>query len=337
VIGLAVASLGLSAVDAGAAGYTGGLSPTVLGGRLDVNGSGGVGGRDDSNGFYGQADVIDGAIDCDTWGAIPNAGSAGDHAIDAADDCTLIGVDGTPDGATIAVQDGVVTTVDNVAVPAGYVMPAIFNAAEPSDPDVADADFGWWAYEWLPGANANGTIDDTDCTRGVVGETDDDGLGNPADGADVLGSSPLCANQTPQSSTVNGLVDLNSDGQITAADSCDSGCFLGQDLVSGVVGGVVGPAITSFSPTSGPAGTAVTIAGTILAGATEVRFNGAAGTIVSNSDTQIVVTVPTGATTGPITVVTPNGQATSASPFTVTTTSSLVSLAANVTVPDFAT
>ena len=70
---VALATLAVAS-PASAAGYTGGLAPAVLGGRLDMNGSGGVGGRDDSNAFYGQTDVIDGAIDCDSWGAVPNAG-----------------------------------------------------------------------------------------------------------------------------------------------------------------------------------------------------------------------------------------------------------------------
>ena len=323
LVGVAVvlaAAMLVTAAPASAAGYTGGLAPTALDGRLDVNGSGGVGGRDDSNGFYGQTDVIDGSIDCDGWGSTPNAGTAGDHVIDDADDCTLIGVDGSVEGATIVVEDGSVVSVDGAPVPSAYAMPAIFNASDPDDGDIADADFGWWAFDGRVDANANGTIDDVDCARGVVGETDDVGFGAPTDGADVLGSSSLCPNATAQSPAVNGLVDLNSDEQITDADTCGDGCFLGQDIAAGFVGGVAGPAIGSFTPTSGPSGTTVTITGTMLAGATEVRFNGVLATIVSNDEGQIVVTVPSGATTGSITVATRSGQATSSSAFTVTTT-----------------
>ena len=52
-------------------------------------------------------------------------------------------------------------------------------------------------------------------------------------------------------------------------------------------------------------GTKVTILGTNLTGSTGVSFNGtaAAFTVVSNS--QITTTVPTGATTGTVEVVTP--------------------------------
>ncbi|MEW5976923.1 MAG: LamG-like jellyroll fold domain-containing protein, partial [Acidobacteriota bacterium] len=80
------------------------------------------------------------------------------------------------------------------------------------------------------------------------------------------------------------------------------------------------PTITGFSPTSGGVGTAVTINGSNFTGATLVRFNTteqAAFTVVSAG--QITTTVPTGATTGAIEVVTPGGTATSGSVFTVTT------------------
>lgn len=78
--------------------------------------------------------------------------------------------------------------------------------------------------------------------------------------------------------------------------------------------------ITSFTPTTGPVGTTVTISGTNLAGATAVRFNGTAATgyTVNQAGTQITgVIVPGGATTGPISVVTPQGTATSTTAFTV--------------------
>jgi Zn-dependent metalloprotease len=77
--------------------------------------------------------------------------------------------------------------------------------------------------------------------------------------------------------------------------------------------------ITSFTPTSGASGTVVTITGTNLSGATAVRFNGiAASSFTVNSSTEIVATVSATATTGPITVVTPAGTATSATNFTIT-------------------
>src|SRR5207249_507939 len=79
------------------------------------------------------------------------------------------------------------------------------------------------------------------------------------------------------------------------------------------------PTISSFSPSSGPVGTSVTISGSNFSGPTTVTFsNGTAASFTVNSDTQITTTVPTGASCGLISVSTPAGTATSASSFTVT-------------------
>lgn len=59
--------------------------------------------------------------------------------------------------------------------------------------------------------------------------------------------------------------------------------------------------VTSFTPTSGPVGTEVTINGTGLTGTT-VTFSGVNATIVSNTGTQMVVVIPAGATTGMLSV-----------------------------------
>jgi uncharacterized repeat protein (TIGR03803 family) len=92
----------------------------------------------------------------------------------------------------------------------------------------------------------------------------------------------------------------------------------GATLSSNVVFRVM-PMISSFSPTSGPAGTAVVITGESLTGATSVTFGGVKATSFTvNSYTQITATVPSGAKTGRISVTTPGGTAVSAGIFTVT-------------------
>ncbi len=83
---------------------------------------------------------------------------------------------------------------------------------------------------------------------------------------------------------------------------------------------VTAPTIAALTPPNGPAGTQITITGTkFIAGATTVQFNGVAASATVTSETILLATVPIGATTGPITVTTPNGVATSASNFTVPT------------------
>jgi hypothetical protein len=78
------------------------------------------------------------------------------------------------------------------------------------------------------------------------------------------------------------------------------------------------PTITSFTPTSGPVGTTVTITGTNFTGATTVKFGGVVAAFTVNSDTQITATVPTGAVTGKIVVKTAAGSGSSPTKFTVT-------------------
>jgi len=83
---------------------------------------------------------------------------------------------------------------------------------------------------------------------------------------------------------------------------------------------IVPPTITSFTPTSGPVGTTVTITGTNLTDITWVKFNGTVSSSVTPvSATSLKAVVPAGATTGKISIMTPGGTATSAASFTVTT------------------
>jgi Ca2+-binding RTX toxin-like protein len=85
-----------------------------------------------------------------------------------------------------------------------------------------------------------------------------------------------------------------------------------SDPVTGIVVPPPAPAISGFTPTSGPAGTTeITISGANFSGTTEVTFNGMvtpAFTFVS--DTELRAVVPVGATTGPVGVTTPGGSTT---------------------------
>ena len=65
-------------------------------------------------------------------------------------------------------------------------------------------------------------------------------------------------------------------------------------------------------------GTRIAIQGRNFEGATAVRFNGVDASFSRYGNDEIEATVPTGATSGPITVVTPAGTAQSAASFTVT-------------------
>jgi hypothetical protein len=104
----------------------------------------------------------------------------------------------------------------------------------------------------------------------------------------------------------------------------------------------VTPRVDSFTPLLGPVGTTVTVSGRSLTNATAVRFNGVNAGFSSVTDTQLVAVVPFGASTGPLTVVTPDGTGAGPINFTVTTSPdvsarqtnspSIVSFGSNVTI-----
>jgi hypothetical protein len=78
----------------------------------------------------------------------------------------------------------------------------------------------------------------------------------------------------------------------------------------------LGPFVKT-QPTSGDVGKAVRILGTNLTRATSVTFNGTAATFTVVTRSLIKTTVPSGATTGKVKVVTPGGTLSSNVPFTV--------------------
>ena len=78
------------------------------------------------------------------------------------------------------------------------------------------------------------------------------------------------------------------------------------------------PSVTNFTPTSGPAGTKITITGTAFKGTKTLTINGMKVSRSIKSDMTIVATVKKGTTSGQITVTGPAGSDTSAGTFTVT-------------------
>jgi Ca2+-binding RTX toxin-like protein len=225
--GLAVAlisagALVIGAQPAAAASFTGGFSPTIYSSLADLNGDGVADGADDSTAFYGDTDIIDGGLDCDAWAA-DNDGAAGDGMIDANDDCTMIGYDGTANGVTIDVVDGEFATADAVAIADGTALPTVFNAGDPDNPGVGPSDFAWSAIGGRVDSNGDETIDGNECHFGIVGT------------ADVLGSDVGCGFAGAIDPSLDGLVDLNSDEAIDDADICIDGCFFGLDVILGFV------------------------------------------------------------------------------------------------------
>jgi endonuclease G len=77
------------------------------------------------------------------------------------------------------------------------------------------------------------------------------------------------------------------------------------------------PVLLGFSPASGLANSSVIITGTNFGSASAVTFNGVNASFTVDTTNQITATVPPSATTGPISITTPSGSATSSSNFTV--------------------
>ncbi len=136
------------------------------------------------------------------------------------------------------------------------------------------------------------------------------------------------------------IYKLTTQGRITVEHSFDStdGAYpANADLVQGTDGsfygvtqnggafGVgtlfnLGVGLTPFVRTQtsfGKVGTQVVILGTNLTGATDVTFNGTTAIFIVVSSSEIEATVPTGATTGPVGVMTPIGTLKSSKIFTV--------------------
>jgi uncharacterized repeat protein (TIGR03803 family) len=117
----------------------------------------------------------------------------------------------------------------------------------------------------------------------------------------------------------NGLLqgtNGNFYGTTAGGASRACGAFFGCGTVFSLAVGL-GPFVETM-PTSGKAGATVTILGTNLAGSTSVTFNGKAAAFKVVSSTEIKTTVPSGATTGKVSVKTPHGTLTSNVNFRVT-------------------
>ncbi len=109
----------------------------------------------------------------------------------------------------------------------------------------------------------------------------------------------------------NGKFYGSTDGGGTS-DACPVGCGTIYSLAVGL-----GPFVETQT-TSGRVGAAVKILGTNLTGATSVTFNDTSAVFKVVSSSLITTTVPSGATTGFVTVTTPKGTLKSNTKFRVT-------------------
>jgi hypothetical protein len=166
--------------------------------------------------------------------------------------------------------------------------------------------------------------------RAVAVETSNslDGTWTQRAVSNLTGTGDTAVNATGLSLTVRAGTTLYIRYRNTSAVSANGSTVAATGthrINSGSIVGTYSPAsatapvIASFNPTSGEIGSTVVITGVNLGPSPAVRFNGiAASSLVNAEGTEITATVPSGATTGPITVeVAGQPVATSPGNFTV--------------------
>ena len=241
--------------SASAAPFSGGVSPTISAGWPTSTVTVWSRAADDSNAFYGDTAIIDGKLDCDGWGILPadvNDGTAGDGAITAADDCTLVGYDGTPDWGHDS--SGRWRYSRSAIGPLPTVFPQIGDADNPTlatRPSPGRRSMAGWTRTVTRPSTATTAPSGSSARRSISARRRDGRDGRPRESG-----ANECGFANPPALTDNGLVDLNSDGDITTADSCPR-CFLGHRVILGVVQqancpGHVGDPRNQVVGTSGP-------------------------------------------------------------------------------------
>jgi uncharacterized repeat protein (TIGR03803 family) len=213
---------------------------------------------------------------------------------------------------------------------------------------VQGRDGNFYGTTYLGGINQAGTIfkitpsgsltslysfcsDPSTCTDGespysaLIQATDGRFYGTTYDGGDNSNGTLFSITPTGALTTLYRFPNVSTGASPAAALVQDtSGEFFGT-----TAGELIGANATIFGlstglgpfvkpqTTSGMVGTHIKILGTNLTGAAAVMFNGTAATFTVKSKSEIITTVPTGATTGTVQVVTPSGTLSSNVPFTV--------------------
>ncbi|KAA9331108.1 IPT/TIG domain-containing protein [Adhaeribacter soli] len=154
-------------------------------------------------------------------------------------------------------------------------------------------------YENVAANSTVGTLTSIDIDTGDMHTyTLVSGAGSTDNASFNISGNALRINNSPDYETQNSYSI-----RIRTTDS--HGLFFEKAFTINIVDVYDSPTITSFTPTSGPVGSIVTITGTNFTATTNVLFDGSvrATTLTVNSATQITATVPAGAVTGFLIVV----------------------------------
>jgi uncharacterized repeat protein (TIGR03803 family) len=168
-----------------------------------------------------------------------------------------------------------------------------------------------------------GTLTSLHSFDGTDGANPTAGLVQAADG-NFYGTT-----ESGEANIIGTIFKITPSGTLTTLQDlvCTSGCFPYAGLVQDTNGSFYGTtlgggtdemgvifslsvglrAFVETQPSYGKVGATIRIQGTDLTGATSVTFNGTAATFVVVASSEITTTVPSGATTGKVQVVTPSG------------------------------
>jgi len=193
----------------------------------------------------------------------------------------------------------------------------------PDDGLVQATDGNFYGTANFGGTNGDGTVFSLSTGLGPFVETQPSsgkvGAATIILGTNLTGTTSVSFNGTAATFTVVSSSEITTTVPTGATTGKVSVTTPTRTLKSNVAFRVT-PQILSFTPPSGPVGTSVTITGVSLTQTKIVTFGGVKATSFTvNFDTQVTATVPTGAKTGKIGIVTLGGTAASATSFTVTT------------------
>jgi hypothetical protein len=202
-------------------------------------------------------------------------------------------------GVVAGYQTPTATTELFATVP-GDVTSGVITVANSSGTGASPSFF--YMQPWITSLSTNGDIVNASFTI----------TGRSLTGASALQINGLSyANFTVAATQIVASIPSNAtSGQIEI--TTPGGTFISTNVFA------ILPKIYSFSPGVGPAGTLVTISGTSLFDVTSVEFGGVATSDFTATTNAVQVVVPANASSGPLTVVTPYGNDSSASNFIAT-------------------
>jgi YD repeat-containing protein len=236
----------------------------------------------------------------------------------------------TPGGGTSGAQT---FTINNPAPTQSSISPSTAAAGSPAFTlTVTGTNFVSSSVVRWNGSNRSTTMIDSTKLTAQINAADVAAAGTaqvtvftPAPGGGTSASSPFRISPAATSGITYVYDELGR--LVGVVDPASDTAVYSYDAVGNLLGiarfGSSTASIIDFQPKSGPVATTVTIQGTGFSptpSSNTVTFNGLSATITSATAMTLVVTVPSGASTGTIAVTSPAGSATSTSAFTVTAT-----------------